>query len=616
MSYSESFPTQRPIFTLDAANAGRLDSRISYSRSTTGTYFGTDKHLSSENLFLQSSDFDTTWYNQGLSAKTGGQTDPSGGTDGFTLVEDGAAAFHRLSQSPTATGELALTVYAKRNSGTRYLNLTFGSSGGGSLGGALATFDLAGGATHTDNGSNSTLTNLSATQTSSGNGYYKCVFKATASASITTAQISLSNTATPAANNYGLVYYTGDGTSSIDLAFASLTSTGATDYQATTTQIHREYAPTLQTAAINAPRFEHSASDSASMGLLVESQFEQHMLRSEELDNASWTVSNGTVRANAGVAPDGTLSADLLVEAAETSPTTNTHNVRQQPLASVSASTSYTSTIFAKAAGRSHAMIYTNIGGANTYGIFSLSDGSVTTTSGGGSFSSTSCGNGWYRLQMTFTTSNTNNGPVYFYTCEDGSTFTYTGNGYGSVLLWGANLTQSSHAYSYLKAEGSATTKAADSASVTMAAIGQNQIGNAVSAVAEFDTNANDAQYRRVMVLKSGDTGLRIDPQVYSGTGYVWVANTSGGTTELTSKSGAGTGFHKVAIGLDGTTANASFDGATAATMSNADTASVQFDKLQIGSYSASQLHLDGHIRNVSLYNVGLSAANVSALTK
>jgi len=310
------------------------------------------------------------------------------------------------------------------------------------------------------------------------------------------------------------------------------------------------------------------------------------------------------------------LSADLLVEAAETSPTTNTHNVRQQPLASVSASTSYTSTIFAKAAGRSHAMIYTNIGGANTYGIFSLSDGSVTTTSGGGSFSSTSCGNGWYRLQMTFTTSNTNNGPVYFYTCEDGSTFTYTGNGYGSVLLWGANLTQSSHAYSYLKAEGSATTKAADSASVTMAAIGQNQIGNAVSAVAEFDTNANDAQYRRVMVLKSGDTGLRIDPQVYSGTGYVWVANTSGGTTELTSKSGAGTGFHKVAIGLDGTTANASFDGATAATMSNADTASVQFDKLQIGSYSASQLHLDGHIRNVSLYNVGLSAANVSALTK
>ena len=117
------------------------------------------------------------------------------------------------------------------------------------------------------------------------------------------------------------------------------------------------------------------------------------------------------------------------------------------------------------------------------------------------------------------------------------------------------------------------------------------------------------------MVLKSGTTGLRIDPQVYSGTGYVYVANTSGGTTELTNKSGAGTGFHKVAIGLDGTTANASFDGATASTMSNADTASVQFDTLQIGSYSATQLHLDGHIRNVSLYNVGLSAANVEAIT-
>jgi hypothetical protein len=117
------------------------------------------------------------------------------------------------------------------------------------------------------------------------------------------------------------------------------------------------------------------------------------------------------------------------------------------------------------------------------------------------------------------------------------------------------------------------------------------------------------------MVLKDGTTGLRIDPQVYAGTGYVYVANTSGGTTELTNKSGVGTGFHKVAIGLDSTTANASFDGATAATMSNADTASVQFDTLQIGSYSATQLHLEGHIRNLSLYNVGLSATNVEAIT-
>jgi hypothetical protein len=55
---------------------------------------------------------------------------------------------------------------------------------------------------------------------------------------------------------------------------------------------------------------------------------------------------------------------------------------------------------------------------------------------------------------------------------NDGSGISYIGDGYSGVILWGANLTQSSHSYSYLKAEGAATTKAADSMSCVLSDVG------------------------------------------------------------------------------------------------------------------------------------------------
>ena len=194
----------------DFANGGKIDPRATFTRSDTPPtyaapsavhYWSNEKHLSSDNLLLQSSDFDTTWTTQGLTSITGGQTDPSGGTDGFTIVENTATSYHRVDQSMSASGELAFVVYAKRKSGTRYLNLALYNPADSQSAG-LATFDMSGGATHTSNGSSSTLTNLSDTQTASGNGFYKCVFKASGSGP-TYVSIGLSNVAAPVANNFG-----------------------------------------------------------------------------------------------------------------------------------------------------------------------------------------------------------------------------------------------------------------------------------------------------------------------------------------------------------------------------------------------------------------------------
>jgi len=161
MAYSDNFPATRPVFMADFANGGKIDPRASFSRASTGTYFGTDKVLSSENL-LPYSENSGLWSQSGLLSRTGGQTDPAGGSTGFTLRENSSAGFHRIYQNVASatTGDLAFTVYAKQNSGTRYLTLTLSNVNNDWVG---ATFDLAGGAAATSSGSSSSFSGLTAT---------------------------------------------------------------------------------------------------------------------------------------------------------------------------------------------------------------------------------------------------------------------------------------------------------------------------------------------------------------------------------------------------------------------------------------------------------------------
>lgn len=59
-------------------------------------------------------------------------------------------------------------------------------------------------------------------------------------------------------------------------------------------------------------RTDYDVSDPTIIGLLVETTRANGILRSQELDNASWTVSNLTVAADSITSPDGTVDADTL----------------------------------------------------------------------------------------------------------------------------------------------------------------------------------------------------------------------------------------------------------------------------------------------------------------
>ena len=613
MSYSESFPTQRPIFSLDAANAGRLDPRCSFSRADTPPtyaapsavhYWSNEKHLSSENLLLQSSDFDTSWSADNLSDRNSGQADPSGGTDGFELVESTANSWHRVYQSVTATGDITAVVYAKQNSGTRYLMMTMG--GGGNNLYECATFDLAGGTPNILHGSSSSFTSVSATQTASGSGYYKCVLKATGTCS--SLNVSVTNTtATPAGNPYGLQVYTGDGSSSIDVAFASLSTTGATDYNATTTSIHRQYASSLKSVSYaGQPRFEYDpASDGQSMGILIEGQSTNLLNYSEQFDNGYWYKDRTTVTANSAIAPNGELAADLIT--ANQTGASNTHNLSKSGYAFTSGTT-YTYSVFVKAAGFSSV----DIGGGNpaTYpalATFTLT-GAGTASSTHGSSSIQSCGNGWYRCVVTGTAaaSAATNLNV---TLRDSSGTSFDGDDYSGVLIWGANLTQSSHAYSYLKAEGSATTKAAESLSMTDSSLFDNGGG---TLYAEASQNVLDT-YNGVFAVSDGTGANTIEILGNSSSfrGQVVNANSTnasfiGGTITVGQ-------FNKHALTFSSSEASYYVNGSEIGT-TDSSVVIPTVSEIDIGNVAWSR-PLNGHVRKVALYSEPISETAAAAIT-
>jgi hypothetical protein len=164
------------------------------------------------------------------------------------------------------------------------------------------------------------------------------------------------------------------------------------------------------------------------------------LLRSEEFGNAIWGVSTASIAANAGTAPNGTLTADkLIVNSGSAS------GYVAQSFSYVSG-TVYTFSVYVKADGINElriVLLATSFGASST-ALFNLTNGTVTSTGGAWSSASiTSVEGGWYRVVATATATATAGSSTRFQ-CNT------TGDGSIGVLLWGAQLEQSSTAGEYI----------------------------------------------------------------------------------------------------------------------------------------------------------------------
>jgi hypothetical protein len=183
----------------------------------------------------------------------------------------------------------------------------------------------------------------------------------------------------------------------------------------------------------------------APKGLLIEEQRTNLLTYSEQFDNAAWVkFQSATVSANAAVAPDGTVTADLLSWTSS-----GASGIYQSAVSAFVSSMS----LYAKASSGSPLIGFGDDTGTR-FTLFNLSTGTLVSTSGTSSTSITSVGNGWYRMSVAFATAPSN---IKFIT---------GGGAVGAAYIWGAQLEQGSFSTSYIPTVASQVTRAADSASM------------------------------------------------------------------------------------------------------------------------------------------------------
>jgi hypothetical protein len=218
----------------------------------------------------------------------------------------------------------------------------------------------------------------------------------------------------------------------------------------------------MQTAATDVPRFDHNPTTGESLGLLVEEQRTNLLLRGEEFDNASWNSAAGarTVTANNQIAPDGTTTADTITADGTTAP----HFVSQSLTLSA---VPYSYSVFAKAGTNNFLQLRTFAAFGGTFANFNLATGVVGTASGAVTSSIQAYPNGWYRCTMVFTPTAATSS-VAMYIVSSASAPNGEANSLStSVYLWGAQLEAGAFPTSYIPTTTAAATRNADVASIT-----------------------------------------------------------------------------------------------------------------------------------------------------
>jgi len=607
MSIQSNFPAIKPTLLLDFANTKQLDPRVTFSRASTATYYGTQTAKAEENLLLQSQDFNTTWAALNTSTTANTSVAPDGTTTADTLTDNTTAGTHVLNQSPAFIVGMIYTMSVFMKAGTNNFGVLTLTNATTAENGISAVVDLSAGTiSQTDSGTSATFTSSSIT--SVGNGWYRVVITGSSVAGFNRAEVALAPAGT--GNTFSSsqrISYTGTGTS-ILLWGAQLEQRSAvTAYTATTTQTITNYIPVLQTAASGVARFDHNPTTFESLGLLIEEQRTNLLTYSEQFDNAAWTKTNATITSNTIVAPDGTLTSDKLVEDIATS----THKITTASV-SITSGTAYTLSLFVKSAERT-AFTFRRSGAAGASASFNLTTLTTTGIAGSPTMTIVPVGNGWYRCTMSWTASATAGLTIAIELDNPAGTTTYTGDGYSGIFIWGAQLEAGAFATSYIQTVASQVTRSVDSVNMTGTNFSSwyNQAqGTLFGEAATYDVSAARISF----AVTDGTTSNRIqighglNPKGFIGTGGATQMTQSVASVVFTNNT-----FSKMSLSYANNSGNVAANG-TLGTLDTAITLPL-VDQLRIGVISGTTGTINGTIKKLAYYPLASTSAQLQGLT-
>ena len=364
----------------------------------------------------------------------------------------------------------------------------------------------------------------------------------------------------------------------------------------------------IQSAAINAPRFDYNPVTLAPKGLLIEEARSNLVLRSEQFNDAAWTTGDASISANAVNGPDGNLTADKLVEAA----TSGVHNVSQT--VTVLNSTVYTNSVYVKAAERTFIALYAGNPGQGT--IFNLSNGTVfgSLVAPPTSSSITAAGNGWYRISITYTSVAITTAPS-LYLCDNTGQFVYSGDGTSGAYIWGGQIEAGAFATSYIPTLASQVTRNPDIATMTGTNFSSWANASAGALQAKFANLIPPTVLKDVISLNSGANDFTIMRSSSSG---VFSINVIGGVSVASLRmTDVALNVGQNCNGITAYSANRYVASANARSVSTNTTVGAvpPFNTLSIGSNAGSN-QWSGWMQKISYWPQLLTDAEVQSFSK
>lgn len=202
----------------------------------------------------------------------------------------------------------------------------------------------------------------------------------------------------------------------------------------------------MQTAAIGVLRIDYDPETRVCLGALMEQSSENIILESQTLDQSPWATVRASVTANDVTAPDGTLTADKIVE---DSTAASNHQVRQS--VSFTTGLTYTWSEYVRADERDEVELLLPAAAFSSNQRYRYNLTSETATFVGGSCTGgiKKCSNGWYRIWITATATATAADNCIMY-LSVGGTITYNGDGSSGLHSWGHQIEAKSYATSYI----------------------------------------------------------------------------------------------------------------------------------------------------------------------
>lgn len=213
----------------------------------------------------------------------------------------------------------------------------------------------------------------------------------------------------------------------------------------------------IQSAAINAPRFDYNPGTLAAIGLLIEEARTNLMLQSEDFAT-TWASVGATITTNTTVAPDGATTGDTIAAS------TTASYVRQAVTFTGDGSKSYSVFVKAGTATASRLVLRdttptaVNRGGVNLTWTAGVPSG--VATDGGTLEGIDAYPNGWYRVRAVATGVVAANANEFRFSPD-------TAVGTNNTIFWGAQTENGAFATSYIPTTTAQVTRTADIAVMT-----------------------------------------------------------------------------------------------------------------------------------------------------